>query len=74
MFDLPDLDIIRPYTSYTDMFMLTLVWNIAVYGMGVFVLFIILLAITIYNLRKTKRTNKDRQSLLTEDETANRNS
>lgn len=48
VFNLPDLEAIRPYSSYTDIFMLTLVWNIGIYGLIDFVIFLFLLGGKIY--------------------------
>lgn len=60
MFDIPDLDKIRAYTTYTDLFMLTLVWNIAVYSLFAFGFFIIFFAIKIYLMKKVIKNQQGR--------------
>jgi hypothetical protein len=60
MFNLPDLDNLEAGTSYTDIFELTLVWNIGIYGMGAFVIFLIFLILKLYHLHKRKQVNISR--------------
>lgn len=55
MIDLPDLDKLEAGTSYTDIFMLTLVWNIGIYGAGIFLLFLIFLCLKLYQLHAQKQ-------------------
>lgn len=52
MFSLPNLDQITATTSYTDIFMLTALWNIGVVGMISFGLFLIFLVLKHYQLQK----------------------
>jgi len=54
MIDLPDLDKLEAGTSYTDIFMLTLVWNIGIFGAGIFILFLIFLCLKLYQLHAIK--------------------
>lgn len=65
MFNLPDLDKLEAGTSYTDIFMLTLLWNIGVFGMGVFAIFLVFLALKLYHLHNERLKEQNRESLLT---------
>ena len=64
VFNLPNLEAIRPYSSYTDIFMLTLVWNIGIYGLIDFLVLLFLLAGKIYASPKSNK-ERERESLLT---------
>ena len=72
MFELPNEDNLRLYTSYTNIFMVTLVWNVGIFAIILFGLFIISLLLKLYHINKERQIFA-RESLLTYD-SANRNS
>lgn len=67
MWMLPNEDYLRLYNNYTDMFMLTLIWNVAVFGMFIFGIFIICLSFKMYEIHKAYKVSV-RLSQLTFDE------
>ena len=50
VFNLPEMDKLFTNTSYTDLFMLTVMWNIGIYGLIVFGIFIIFLCLKLYRI------------------------
>ena len=55
----------REVASYTDCFMLTMLWNLFIYGAWPFALFIIFLILKQYHLHQQKTERMTRESLLT---------
>lgn len=51
MWMLPDLDYLRQYINYTDMFVLTIIWNITIYGIFIAAAFLGFLIYKIYRIK-----------------------
>ena len=66
MFELPNEDKLRTVTSYTNIFMATLVWNVGIFAIIFFCLFLIFLLLKLYHINKQKQIYT-RDSLLTYD-------
>jgi hypothetical protein len=64
MFTLPTQNHLFETATYTDIFALTAVWNVALFGMLVFILFFVFLIMKIHYLRKS-RSAIERNSMLT---------
>ena len=63
--NLPDLTRWEEVASYTEIFLLTLLYNLMVYGIWTIVLFIILLILKLYQINKQKQQKLSRESLIT---------
>ena len=68
MWMLPDEDYLREHLNYTEMFLVTLVWNVGIFGIFTFGFFIVCLGLKMYNIRKKQKEEMQRISLLTYDE------
>jgi beta-lactamase regulating signal transducer with metallopeptidase domain len=65
-FHLPNEDYVRTQTNYTEIFALTLLWNVGLLGMLVAFLFVVFLALKMYQLKILHKSNSRlRDSLLT---------
>lgn len=60
MINLPNVQQLYNTTPYTTIFLYTLLWNVGIYGMGIFFIFLILLSLKMYRIHHEKQIQQTR--------------